>query len=448
MSWDPQASLKAIEGAAESFNQEEAERLSKDLINGLEHGEKIEAATARKILGALRRKGWFALLEKVAEALCFTEQDDAQVRRQYAQALIDQGKIPAAVYVIESLITRTADDPAENAEARGLLGRIYKQLYVNAVNAGGSPNLALNRLNIQRAVDAYLSVYGSDPATHLWHGINAAALSARAARDGVALSQGPDPAAIARDILATLAARGKKAAALNAWDLATGAEAHLVLGDATNALLWLARYVQEKDADAFEIASTLRQLTEVWGLTIDKAPGMILLPLLQSNLLQRRGGSIVLDRDKLAELRQKTADAAPALDKAIDAAPPPKNYEKVLGKEGVVTMGWYKIGLDRAQVVAKVLNPAGDGFGTGFLVRGKDLMPALGDELLLLTNAHVVSTDAVVREKYGSLEPSDATVAFETFAAAREQQFKVKKLLWTSPPDQLDASLLRLDPPV
>jgi len=447
MSWDPQASLKAIETAAESFNQEEAERLSKDLVSGLEHGETIEAATARKILGALRRKGWFVLLEKVAEALCFTEQDDAQVRRQYAQALIDQGKIPAAIYVIESLITRTADDPAENAEARGLLGRIYKQLYVNAVNAGGSPNLALSHLNLQRAVDAYLSVYRSDPATHLWHGINAAALAARAARDGVALNNGPDPAAIARDILATLAAQEAKAP-LYAWDLATGAEAHLALGDATNALLWIARYVQDKkDVDAFEIASTLRQLTEVWGLTLDKPPGAILLPLLQSQLLDRRGGSIVFDRDKLAELRQKTAEAAPALEKAIDAAPPPKNYEKVLGKEGVVTLSWYKLGLDRAKVVAKVLNPAGDGFGTGFLIRGGDLVPALGDEILLLTNAHVTSSDPAVRTKYGSLDPDDATIIFEAFEAAAGQEFKVKKLLWTSPPDELDASLLRIDPP-
>lgn len=138
--------------------------------------------------------------------------------------------------------------------------------------------------------------------------------------------------------------------------------------------------MQEKDADAFEIASTLRQLTEVWGLTLDKPPGSILLPFLQSNLLQRRGGSIAFDRDKLAEVRQKTAEAAPTLDKAIDASPPTRGFGKVLGKEGVLSLSWSKLGLDRAQTVAKVLNPTGDGFGTGFLIRGGDLVPALGDE--------------------------------------------------------------------
>jgi hypothetical protein len=447
MDWDPQRILSSLQAAADRFDQEEASRLSDELVTGLQHGEGIDADTARKILAVLRRKGWFAPMERVAEALYFTGHDEAQIRRQYAQALIDQGKIPAAVYVIESLIARTADDPKENAEARGLLGRIYKQLYVNAISAGGTTGLALNRLNLQRAVDAYRSVYDSDPGTHLWHGINAMALAARAARDGVPLKDAPDPSAMAREILSTLATREAKAP-LDAWDLATGAEAHLALGDSTNALLWIARYVQEKDADAFEIASTLRQLTEVWGLTLEKPPGSILLPLLQSQLLNCKGGHIVFTPGKLDEVRQKTSEAMPALEKAIESAPLPKAFEKVLGKEGVVTLSWYKIGLDRAKVVAKVLNPAGDGFGTGFLIRGADLVPALGDTILLLTNAHVTSSDPAVRQKYGSLDPDDATIAFEAFEAVRGQQFRIKKLLWTSPPDQLDASLLLIDPPV
>jgi hypothetical protein len=437
MSWDPPGLQTRLETAADRFDQEEAGRLSDELVAGLQQGEDIDAVTARKILAALRRKGWFAPMERVAEALYFTGHDEAQIRRQYAQALIDQGKIPAAVYVIESLIARTAGDPGdlnENAEARGLLGRIYKQLYINTVNAGGSTGLSLNRLNLQRAVDAYLSVYSSDPGKHLWHGINAVALAARAARDGVPLKDAPDPSAMAREILVTLAAREANGP-LDAWDLATGAEAHLALGDTTNTLLWIARYVQEKAADAFEIASTLRQLTEVWRLKIDTLPGSLLLPLLQSNLLQRRGGHIVFTPGKLDEVRQQAAEAAPAL-------------EKVLGKEGVVTLSWYRIGLDRAKVVAKVLNPAGDGFGTGFLVRGGDLVPALGETILLLTNAHVVSNVPAVRTQYGSLDPDDATIVFEAFEAVGGQQFRVKKLLWSSPPDQLDASLLLIDPPV
>jgi hypothetical protein len=438
MSWDPSALLRRLQVAADRFDQGEAVRLCDELVDGLQQGEDIDPTTARKILAALRRKGWFAPMERVAEAFYFTGHDDAQIRRQYAQALIDQGKIPAAVYAIESLIDRTAGDPDENAEARGLLGRIYKQLYVNAVNAGGSTSLALNRLNLQRAVDAYAAVYRAEPAKHLWHGINAVALAVRAATDGVPLRDGPDPQAVAREILATLDERAKQMVP-DIWDLATAAEAHLALADTTSALVAIAQYVQRQDADAFELASTLRQLTEVWKLTIDAPPGSLLLPLLQSQLLQRKGGRVDLAAGKLDETIEKTAAVAET---------PGKTLEKVLGKEGVVTLGWYKLGLDRARVVAKILNPAGDGYGTGFLVRGADLLPAYGDAILLLTNAHVVSSDPAVRARHGSLDPDDATIVFEAFDAVGGQEFRVQELLWTSPPEELDASLLRIDPPV
>jgi hypothetical protein len=157
--------------------------------------------------------------------------------------------------------------------------------------------------------------------------------------------------------------------------------------------------------------------------------------MLQSQLLLRKGGRVDVAAGKVEETRQKTVEAAPVL-------------EKVLGKEGVVTLSWYKIGLDRAGTVAKILNPAGDGFGTGYLIRGGDLVPAFGDEILLLTNAHVVSNDPDLQSKIGSLDPDDATLLFESCEAIGDQQFRVKELLWTSPPHELDASLLRLDPPV
>jgi hypothetical protein len=428
--------LERLRLTVDRFDREGAARLCNELVAELHKGAVLGEGVGRKVLASLRRKGWFEQMETVADALLFTGQDDAQIRRQYAQALIDQGKLTAAVYVLEGLAERTvATDPQENAEARGLLGRVYKQLYVNAVNADpAAAGMAVNRRHLQRAVDTYLAAYRSAPAIHLWHGINAVALAARAARDGVPLQDGPDPAALAREILVTLEAR-KQQAPLAYWDLTTAAEASLALGDTNAALLWIAQYVQQLDADAFELASTLRQLTEVWGLTIETPPGSILLLLLQSQLLQRKGGRVDVPAGKMDETRQKAIEAAPVL-------------EKVLGKEGVVTLSWYKIGLDRAGVVAKILNPAGDGFGTGYLVRGGDLVPAFGDEILLLTNAHVVSNDPALQSTIGSLDPDDATILFESCEAIGDQQFRVKELLWTSPPNELDASLLRLDPPV
>jgi hypothetical protein len=436
MSWDQKDYLERLRQTLDRFDRDGSALLCDELISRLQRGTILGDGIGRRVLAQLRRKTYFDQMERVAETLLLTSQDDAQIRRQYAQALIDQNKLTAAVYVLESLIERTGGlDPQENAEARGLLGRVYKQLYINAVltdpKAAGLP---LHRLNLQRAVDAYLSVYRAAPARHLWHGINAASLVTRAAQDQVTLRESIDGNALAKAILATLEARED----LDAWDLATGGEACLVLGEPDKALQWLARYIVRPEADAFELASTLRQLKEVWGFRIDTMPGSLLLPLLQSQLLQRSGGRVDLTSSEVKSTIRKTEEHT---ENAV-------HLEKVLGKEGVVTLSWYKIGLDRAKVVAKVLNPAGDGFGTGFLIRAGDVVPALGDEILLLTNAHVVSSDPAVRAQYGSLDPDDATIIFEAFEAVAGQQFKVKKLLWTSAPDQLDATLLQIDPPI
>ena len=194
-----------MKDSVERFDRDGASQLCDELIARLYRGTVLGDGTGRRILTLLRRKAYFGQMEKVAEALFFTSQDDTEIRRQYAQALIDQNRLTAAVYVLESLAERTERiDPWENAEARGLLGRVYKQLYINAtLSDPHAVELSLHRLNLQRAVDCYLDAYRGAPARHLWHGINAAALAARAVRDNVALREAVDGPALGRAILAT-----------------------------------------------------------------------------------------------------------------------------------------------------------------------------------------------------------------------------------------------------
>jgi S1-C subfamily serine protease len=436
MSWSQGEFLERLKTTVERFDRDGASLLCDELIAQLHRGTVLGDGMGRRILALLRRKTYFGQMERVAESLLFTGQDDAQIRRQYAQALIDQSKLTAAVYVLESLVERTGGiDPSENAEARGLLGRVYKQLYINAVLPDpDAARVPLHRLNLQRAVDTYLGVYRAAPARHLWHGINAAALTLRAVRDNVSLREAVDGAALAREILATIEAREDP----DAWDLATGAEACLALDAPDKALQWIARYVVKPEADAFELASTLRQLKEIWGLTIDTMPGSLVLPLLQSQLLMRTGGRVDL----------AAGEAKPTIKNTEERTHDTVTLEKILGKEGVVSLGWYKLGLDRTQAIAKILDKTEDGFGTGFLIRGGDLVPALGDTVVILTNAHVVSNDPAVQAKHSSLDPDDATIVFEASEAAGQQKFKAKKMVWTSPPDKLDATLLEIDPPL
>jgi len=113
-----------------------------------------------------------------------------------------------------------------------------------------------------------------------------------------------------------------------------------------------------------------------------------------------------------------------------------------------VTLKWYLDGLERCRNVAQVVTETEEAVGTGFLVRGGDLAPDLGEEIVLLTNAHVVSEDPEVRKAEGALAPEEAVVRFEALEAAAGETFRVSELLWTSPPHALDATLLRLEPPI
>ena len=218
---------------------------------------------ARQVLQLLRRKRQFDLMGSVADQMIQCGQDAPVVKRQYAQALIDLGHLTAGVSVLDALVRDSRRDPQENAEALGLIGRAFKQEFVNAAD----DHATWSRRHLERSLKAYLTAYRHDPDEHLWHGVNVAALAARARSSGLRLPPGtPKPEVIATDILARLTRR-QKAKPLSHWDWAIGAEASLALDKpAEDVLRWLVPYVQSTEADAFELASTLRQLEEVWLL--------------------------------------------------------------------------------------------------------------------------------------------------------------------------------------
>jgi hypothetical protein len=116
--------------------------------------------------------------------------------------------------------------------------------------------------------------------------------------------------------------------------------------------------------------------------------------------------------------------------------------QAVLGTEGTRTYRWWRTGLDRAVGVAAVRATLGGRIGTGFLVRGADLGLPAGDELLVLTNAHVINPLGATP----GIRPEDAEVVFE--AADGQGPFPVSEIVWTSPIEAHDATLVRLARPV
>lgn len=375
-------------------------------------------AIAKAVLENLRRKRYFRTMQQVADALLQNGQTDPRVSRQYAQALIDRGQLALA---IEHLMVLLPVAGSEEPEVRGLLGRAHKQTFVDS--AGRSTRGAEH---LSGAIEWYHQVYAMD-STKVWHGINAAALLHRAARDGIAVAGVDDPKqraeAIAASVLRLVESLWKNGKA-SIWDCATAAEACIALDNVDDAAVWMERYVGEVGGDAFEFGSTRRQLVEVWQLSPTRGPGALVLPILEAELLAKDGGHLQFDARSLSAAASTTTQQA---------------LEKILGRHRYVSYKFMLCALERAKSVAQITDTSGTGIGTGFIVRGEDIAEELGDEHLLLTNTHVVSEDPYVVNP-PALAPDEARVVFGS-----GQTFGVKQVVWSSPPNVLDTALIRLD---
>jgi hypothetical protein len=407
----------------DGYDRPEVDRLCRRLIEHLRHSpHPYPEDQARRVLRLLRRKRQFRLMAEAAEALIAAGGRTAGVACDHAQALIDLGMPAAALDVLDRLL-RGSPGEAARAEAEGLVGRAYKQMYV----AGGRrPEL------LRAATEAYAGAFarlGGDLATCGWHGINAAALACRAVRDGLVLDGLPDPVPIAARLLAEAESR-RLSLEENAgpWDAALAAEAALVLARPDEARRWLERYVDDPRADEFELGSTLRQLVEVWQLDSVGEPGRRLLPLLRAGMLQRAEGARI--ELAAAEVVSEAAGEEGAGDEA--------GLEKVLGRTGMVSHTWYRRGLSRSRAVARIDHESGRPVGTGFLTDRRALTGS-GDGQVLVTNSHVLAPDPQTDD---TLSPGEAVVTLQALAEeGAAAPLRVAEVLWTSPPRRLDVTV-------
>jgi hypothetical protein len=409
MAWDLTALEHQLKAALDQFDWAGADAVCKAIVDKLPtEPELFPEDAAKRILQRLRRRRRFAAMGTLAEALTLSGLQTPQMRRQYAQALIEQGRFGTAELVLRRLLPDTATKAGEQAEVRGLLGRVYKQRYVTEGGAG----------YLQRAFDEYSTAYADNPGVNTWHAINMVALVARAAADRVPLTGTVDYKALAQTILTVIAAKEEAATkGLEAFDLATRMEAYVALGDCQEAEKTAMIYSDADDADSFEFASTLRQLKEVWRLTDAHPCGDVVLPILRAAQLKKEGGGMTVP---LAEAKH--------------------DLEKVFGSDKSQSLIWYRTGLERGKSVCRVETADGKGFGTGWLVKSSDFFPQLQPaRLLVLTNAHVCSTTYVK-----AIKPPDAWVNFQMLG----QRMQMKSIVWSSPVPELDATFLDFAEPL
>lgn len=410
-------------------------QLVQDIYQGTEKPHHDHAELLLQELRSLKQFGW---MQSIADALIQMNCSTFRIRRQYAQALLDTDHITAAFSVLASLQQDTMEADGKEAatqykEAKGLEGRGYKQLYIRS----GNPTF------LKQAIACYTTIYEADPEHNLWHGINLVALLYRAERDGINIEDYLNPEDVAESIIYVIEQKYEDQA-VNVWDFATAAEACIALNRIEDALQWLSGFTRMPDINAFELSSTLRQLEEVWQLTTDSEAGSLILPVLRAELLKKEGGHVVIHVDQL--LQEKEAEAinteiyqSLADEDVRDGMTESPVLERVFGDDSFKTYKWYMSGADRCLSVARIGRDASQGHGTGFLLRGGLLHEKLGDELVVVTNAHVISNDT----HENALRPEEVTIIFE--ALDRDMEFTVSELIFTSPSHELDVSIVRFD---
>jgi hypothetical protein len=115
-----------------------------------------DAATtvAHAALKDLRSSRCYRGMLRIAEGTFKAGSRSPQVIRQYAQALIEEGLLTAA---LQTLLPLRGQAGPEKAEVEGLIGRAWKQRYLD------SPESSTAGTSLHSAVEAYLGPYLEDP---------------------------------------------------------------------------------------------------------------------------------------------------------------------------------------------------------------------------------------------------------------------------------------------
>ena len=425
--WNEKEFSQKLTEAADDYDEDEAQSLCETLVEHL-HSRvaKYPPGEAKNALAILRRKRYFGLMQQVADAFIRSGLEMPLIRRQYAQALLDQSNVTAAMALLRTIIREDSVSPSERAEAHGLMGRAYKQIYMDAKNSTAPKNQEA----LYNAITYYFNVYVADKKRYLWHGINAVSLIKRAQRDKLDVSFYPDPSKIAKDVIQEIHSRGGRET-IKMWDLATMTEAMVALNDWENAIDWLKFYVEHTKADAFELASTLRQFEEVIQLDHRHGKQRILLGLLRAQLLNRKGGEL---RHSPEMVRWSVGEPSIVTE----------GFKGLFGKASYETHDWMMKALNRARAVGRIWRNE-DGMASGFLVsQGGLLSPKWENQQVFVTNSHVISKRP--EDDIRTMKPEEAEITFDALHEndRKQPRYKInKRILWES--KELDTTIVALN---
>lgn len=370
----------------------------------------------------------------------------------HCQALVELGLLTTAESLLDDKAAEIAAlKPAFDRVAIDLMalrGRIAKQRYFDLSGQARDDRKSLLAASAEHYQNA-VSRAGNQDALRYFPAVNLVALAKVGEDNQWDLDIAGSSKDIAQGVIENLKTTESAERAKYPWWNATWAECQFALGDfkqfseAVEQLVTAKKDVEEYEnerakwtkvmpfesepevseyqADAFTLASFIRQLKEVWNIQECADPLVVeAMYKLDQGLMKREGGSIDIDAAKV---------------KAYDG------LEAVLGEGGIVTYQWIKDGIETAKSVASVImkrQSVWKRIGTAFCVAVKGM-----EGNYALTNAHVVSDKEPQQNGFPvAASANEIKLRFEAIEGAPEVD--VEAIVWCSPIEEHDATLLAL----
>ena len=343
----------------------------------------------------------------------------ATLRRLHAQSLIELGRFDDASHFLNALAESADTPPSERAEAKGLLGRVGKQMLVNALRSGQAPSPEIIEA-FQHGAQNYEAEWQESGASY--HGGNTLAMLALAERAGIGLPAAPAMSERAEEVRDAALPSGEE----DAWSCATIMETYVAQRDWENAGIWLERFIEALPVPGtFEIRSTLRQLREIWNLDQlpESQPGRTLYETLHAVWLTTPGGGGKASTLKLESI------STPMTEEILDRRT--TKLEALLGGRMTRASDFIKKLSHVFDCVARIEDTTQTPIGTGFAASSRLFWPDQPERPVLVTNYHVMNSSGVpVERDLRCVKVSDAVAYFSTRDG--QNRFRVGRLLWES----------------
>lgn len=337
----------------------------------------------------------------------------------YAQALIDRGIQVAALGLLDTLLAKeSAKGNDVRGEIHGMRGRAWKDIAYEAIN---TKRASTARHALSESYQAYsrgLELAPEDPGQLAWHGTQLVAVAHLAKVNEI--SGLPDWQPLAGRVAQALelAIPGCTNRKDLAWFRLAAGEMRAALGELKQAKAHYEAALEMKvEVNSFMVASSHRQLTQIWNVG-GTPEGGELEALVLSGLMDRKGGAIL------------SAGGAVQLQACLEGGYDAANVKQV------------KAALERARSVAKIMQSY-RARGTGFVVDGEKLgLGPVGK--VVVTNAHVVCDPP----QGDASPPDDVQIHFELYSEEFGEKEFSAQVIRSLQIDGHDCTVLKLEPDI